>query len=301
MRAVGPLGPRGELIAISLLILFTELACIRWFPAHVLFLTFFTNTVLLAAFLGMSAGALASQSKRNYFPSSAPTLAFTMTLAHVVDNLRLWLAPVLDVGGQASPQVVYFGAEYHAGDAASFVIPIEVVNAIFFLLIAMVFVGPGQELGRALARIPGRVEAYTYDILGSLTGIVLFAAVSYLMLPPLAWFGMVAPGFAYFLWVHHRPAFGTGLGWLVAVLFCASVTSGLADLFDDAVSTHWSPYYRIDYDKEKRGIITNLIGHQHMVGANNPASAYALPHALQPTCGGEAIRRGADHRSGLGK
>src|SRR5262245_22899107 len=50
------LGPSGELFLVSVLILFLELACIRWFPAHVLFLTFFTNVVLLAAFLGMSLG-----------------------------------------------------------------------------------------------------------------------------------------------------------------------------------------------------------------------------------------------------
>ena len=36
---------------ISLLILFLELAGIRWFPAHVLYLTFFTNVMLLASFL----------------------------------------------------------------------------------------------------------------------------------------------------------------------------------------------------------------------------------------------------------
>jgi hypothetical protein len=45
-----------ELFLISVLILFLELAGIRWFPAHALHLTFFTNVVLLACFLGMSVG-----------------------------------------------------------------------------------------------------------------------------------------------------------------------------------------------------------------------------------------------------
>ena len=49
---------RTDVFLISLLLLFLELACIRWFPSHVLYLTFFTNTVLLAAFLGMSLGCL---------------------------------------------------------------------------------------------------------------------------------------------------------------------------------------------------------------------------------------------------
>jgi hypothetical protein len=34
---------RIDLFIASVLVLFLELACIRWFPAHVLFLTFFTN------------------------------------------------------------------------------------------------------------------------------------------------------------------------------------------------------------------------------------------------------------------
>src|SRR5689334_16542709 len=57
---------RMDLFLISVLILFFELACIRWFPAHVLYLTFFTNTVLLACFLGMSLGCLAANHPRNY-------------------------------------------------------------------------------------------------------------------------------------------------------------------------------------------------------------------------------------------
>ena len=48
-----------ELFAISFVALFLELACIRWFGATVAFLTFFTNLVLMACFLGLSVGLLA--------------------------------------------------------------------------------------------------------------------------------------------------------------------------------------------------------------------------------------------------
>ena len=51
---------RIDLFIASVLVLFLELACIRWFPAHVLFLTFFTNVMLLASFLGISVGCLAA-------------------------------------------------------------------------------------------------------------------------------------------------------------------------------------------------------------------------------------------------
>jgi hypothetical protein len=44
------MSPRRDLFLVSFLILFFELAAIRWFAATVVFLTFFTNIVLLAAF-----------------------------------------------------------------------------------------------------------------------------------------------------------------------------------------------------------------------------------------------------------
>ena len=53
--------PGLDLFLISFLVLFLELACIRWFPSHVLFLTFFVNLVLLACFVGMSIGCLVAR------------------------------------------------------------------------------------------------------------------------------------------------------------------------------------------------------------------------------------------------
>ena len=84
---------------------------------------------------------------------------------------------LVDVGGQGSPQQVYFGTEYRAGDAARFVVPIEVLGATFFVLIALVFVGVGQMMGRAFTAAPDRLLAYIVNIGGSLAGITAFAVV----------------------------------------------------------------------------------------------------------------------------
>jgi hypothetical protein len=70
-ETISPLRARWELFLISLLLLFLELACIRWFPAHVPYLTFFTNTVLLACFLGMSLGCLAARWSQDFFTLDA--------------------------------------------------------------------------------------------------------------------------------------------------------------------------------------------------------------------------------------
>ena len=43
-----------------------------------------------------------------------------------------------------------------------------------FMSLRWRLVGPGQQLGAALARIPGRIDAYTVNIGGSIAGILLF-------------------------------------------------------------------------------------------------------------------------------
>src|ERR1700732_4958840 len=55
-----------NLFLVGFLVLFLELACIRWFAAYVVFLQFFTNVALVASFLGMSCGCLAARSKRDW-------------------------------------------------------------------------------------------------------------------------------------------------------------------------------------------------------------------------------------------
>src|SRR3954471_18703252 len=95
---------RVDLFLISLLILFLELACIRWFPAHVLYLTFFTNTVLLASFLGMSVGCLAAGQTRSFLRWTPSLLAIGVGVAIVVELLSDSLSRILDVGNQVSPQ-----------------------------------------------------------------------------------------------------------------------------------------------------------------------------------------------------
>src|SRR5688500_17793497 len=115
-----------ELFLISLLILFLELAAIRWFPAHVLYLTFFTNVVLLASFLGMSVGCLAASHRRDYLFWTPPLLVVALATAHAIEISSVSLAKFVDVGNQASPQQVYFGAEYQSQDLSRYAITVEV-------------------------------------------------------------------------------------------------------------------------------------------------------------------------------
>src|ERR1700687_3142067 len=101
------------LFLISLVILFLELACIRWFPAHVLYLTFFTNVMLLASFLGMSVGCLAASHRRNYLTWTPLLLVVALAAAHAVEISSSSFIKFVDVGNQASPPPGFFGTEYY--------------------------------------------------------------------------------------------------------------------------------------------------------------------------------------------
>ena len=280
-----PLRARLDLFLISVLVLFLELAAIRWFPSHVLFLTFFTNTVLLAAVLGMSVGCLAANRTRDFLPWTPILLVLSLGAAHFVEFERQRSNSFVDVGNQASPQLVFFGVEYQPRDPSTFVIPIEVLCGVFFVLIALSMVGPGQQLGRALSKLSNRVESYTVNILGSIAGIVLFAACSWFEVPPVGWFAIVLLGLGYFVLPEDRVR-GIAISVGPALVLFLSATAGFsAGAQTGGIQEFWSPYYRIHYQPEPKIITVNLIGHQQMVSRQSPFPAYALPHLLNRDAG----------------
>src|SRR6266446_2751465 len=101
--------PEFNLFLVGFLVLFLELACIRWFAASVIFLQFFTNVVLIASFLGMSCGCLAAGQRRDWL-GYCPFITLGAVAAALTTLLgyQLWSGLVVDIGRQGSPQEVFF-------------------------------------------------------------------------------------------------------------------------------------------------------------------------------------------------
>jgi len=267
---------RIDLFIVSWVILFLELACIRWFPSHVLFLTFFTNIVLLACFVGMSIGCLAARSKRNWLVWTPGLLLLALLAGQGVEYLWHHHGLVPDVG-QRTPEVVFFGAERHQADVAKFFIPVELLGGFFFVLLTLIFIGPGQELGRALERVPNRIQAYTVNIFGSVIGIVSFALCSHYQLSPLWWFILAAIG-AFHLLYRSQVERTQALQWFLPGTCALFLCVGVAAKPGQRSEQFWSPYYRVDYSTKHQIIDVNLIGHQRMHGTDEKYPAYALPY-----------------------
>src|SRR5262245_11341515 len=161
----------------SFLVLFLEIALIRWMPAYIRLLAYFSNFILLATFLGGGLGCLLASRRRSLL-AWFPLVQLLVVVA--VDWLRLEGAvPV-------SSTNIYFTS----GTAA----PVTSVEStmllpVLFVIVAMLFLTVAQRMGRELTRHPP-LQAYIINLLGSLAGVAAFALVSWLELPPVVWFGV---------------------------------------------------------------------------------------------------------------
>jgi hypothetical protein len=117
---------RLRLFLTSFILLYFELICIRWIPAYVRYLGYFTNFILLAAFLGIGIGILLSQRKRLWIPK-IPVMLFVLICVGAISRLELHIS---------STQVLYYGAagEYTGQTENWIVLPV------IFTLVALTFI-----------------------------------------------------------------------------------------------------------------------------------------------------------------
>src|SRR5690349_2720480 len=96
---------RTRLVLLSFLVLFVELALIRWAGSNVLYLSYFSNFVLLGSFLGIGIGFLRARSSRNLFPY-AP-----LALAALVAFVRFFPVSIRSSGAD----LLFFGVVKRSG------------------------------------------------------------------------------------------------------------------------------------------------------------------------------------------
>jgi hypothetical protein len=243
----------------SFLVLFLETALIRWLPAYVRLLAYFSNFILLASFLGIGIGCLLAKRRRNLFVWF-PLVQFLVIFA--VDRLRLEVA-------LPSTSTIYFSS----GTTAP-VVPLEstLLLPLLFVSVAALFVAVAHRMGRDLSGRPP-LDAYVVNLLGSLAGVAAFAVVSWLELPPSVWFGIGAAAAAPFALQDRRWIAGCNI-----VLLAASV----AVVHRMEVGSLWSPYYRITLYQDKADTVVevNHIFHQSMAPVAQKEYFYQWPYTV---------------------
>ena len=257
-RRTGALPPKARLFVLSFLMLFIELMLIRWAGANVIYLSYFSNFVLLGSFLGIGIGFLRARSRVNLFLWAPVALALLVAFV-----LRF---PVQIV--RPSSQLVFFGVALNTTG-----LPVWVTLPTVFLAVAGVMAMIGEGVARSFVRFRP-LDAYRLDILGSIAGILAFSALSFTGAEPLVWALIVAAA----LLVLYGRRIGViqagALAGLVVMLGVQSLSS--ADI--------WSPYYRISVIEQgnQYGIEVNGIPHQSIQPVASRREFYFLPYKQAP-------------------
>lgn len=213
-----------RLVLASALMLFLELALIRWLGSNVVHLSYFTNFVLLGSFLGIGLGFLQSRRERSILPWSPWIVAALVGFVHFF--------PV-QIDRAGNQDIIYFTAVVPSGPPAWLALPVV------FIAVAAALMGPAEAVGRCFRDLPP-LEAYRLDLVGSIIGIAAFTALSFLRAPSLAWGAIGAACFLALLATRRQVLALTSVACLAFVLVL------LTETVNPAVS--WSPYYKVTTD-----------------------------------------------------
>ncbi|MGC2514472.1 MAG: hypothetical protein WA383_08110 [Terriglobales bacterium] len=222
----------------SALTLFAELALIRWVATEVRVFAYVKNLALLLCFLGFGLGCAPAR-QRPRWQTAATALIGLIAIVRlpwrgpqVMESLSQYLGAAQDVEIWATRAV---------HDTAGFLLAVA-VTAILLLLITYIFIPIGQTVSRQIELAPRPLYGYSWNLAGSLAGILAFFAVSWLALPPAIWFTMVLAGMA--LLESNR----SNTIWLAAAVLPVALL-----LFDPSTPHHfnlWTPYQQIEVEDQ---------------------------------------------------
>jgi spermidine synthase len=243
---------RWRLALASALMLFLELALIRWLGSNLVHLSYFSNYVLMGSFLGIGLGFLRASA-----PGAAARPLPLYSLVVLLGLVGFVSAYPVSVN-RTSSQLIFFTSTTTSGP------PIWMTLPAVFLAVAAVMAGPGEIVGSCFGQLP-RLEAYRLDLLGSLAGIAAFTGLAFLGAPPLVWFTIVAVLFVALL---GRPAPSVSVTMLIAMV----LMFGYPLRHDKGV--FWSPYYKVSTAAVDDGnggtaweVDVNGIPHQRLTSA----------------------------------
>ena len=243
----------------SFLVLFLEVALIRWLPAQVRLLSYFANFILLGCFLGIGVGCLLSRSRRDLFTWFPLLLA---VLVGAVAFVRI------EVAVPTSTEIFF-----SSGTSGSVLVVESIwLLPVLFLLVAALFAALAQRMAREMESLPP-LRSYTLNILGSLLGCGGLALISWLEMPPAAWFGTAVAAALPLLFSGRR---------LAAFANVALLTGCLVVLHVLARGATWSPYYKVvlRHEGPETVLEVNNIFHQSMAAPGDKEYFYEWPYTV---------------------
>ena len=241
-------GRNAKLFLVSFLILFLEIALIRWISTEIRIFAYVNNLVLLACFLGLGVGC--------YYAHKPARLALTLgalllllglitaPIYVVFEGARLHLARDIPMLLSAfSDSIIWF--ESPPTLLVRKVLVGTSVTVVIVALIAITFVPLGQILGKLLGEYDNRIFAYSLNLGASLAGIWMFNALSFQSAPPWVWFLFPLILMAMIL-VRQGPFPGMTCTAILMVGYIAVLIALDTNTKRTPGTTVWSPYQKLN-------------------------------------------------------
>jgi SAM-dependent methyltransferase len=250
----------------SFLVLFLEVALIRWMPAYIRLLSFFSNFILLACFLGIGVGCLLAYTRRSLFAW------FPLIQAVVIAAVYFFRLEV---------SVATSGSIYFSSGTAEEVVLVEstLLLPLLFVIVSLLFVALAQRMAIEMSRLPA-LRGYTVNLLGSLAGVVGFGICSWLELSPTVWFAVAFAAAVPLVWRDPSGSAMTTLKGRTTAIGLLVVSLAIVHVM--ARSAIWSPYYKITVRQEGPDTVVevNNIFHQSMAPVSQKEYFYQWPYTV---------------------
>ncbi len=185
--------PRAQMFFASCLALFLELAVVRWLGSEIHIFAFLGNIPLILIFFALGFGAAMAKprvSVRRGLPYAMPFILafFGMTVFTVFSSVLLptgsdvWVWNTSGAFLRTTPTQVAFAF-----------VPYLLTLGFYLSMTFVLFFGIGEVLREKLQRFSSPLDAYAFDLAGSMAGVLIFTGMSFLQLSPVWWvlFGLL--------------------------------------------------------------------------------------------------------------
>lgn len=228
--------PAGQILWVSVLLLYAEMLAIRWLGMEVLLVRAFPNLILLVMLVGASVGlSRAGKAPGPMWLLLGCSILLILGLTFAVPLGFAHLSVRLD---QSSPMAF-----------------LSAVAALVFIVVSLTVVSSsiGSKLGAELSKLE-RLKGYSINLLGSILGVLLFALIGWLHIPPPGWLLML--GIITWLVTRHN-----------VVIISTVVLVGLSCL--TTLQSYWSPYSKLDLIPVKDAPNSVLGTGNYILNSNN--------------------------------
>ena len=210
--------------------LFIELSIIRIHSSYIHFFSFLKNISLISCFLGLGIGYALKNYKIYSINWIYPLLTIQIIILYFFSQTPVSsilinpIAEQLTMGQDTARSLVHLLIIY------SFIIFIYIFNALCFIPI-------GHMISKLMQPIDG-LKAYSFNLIGSLLGILLFVILSFFWMPPAIW---ILISYLIFLFINRKNK-NKNLFSGVCVIFLVVL---LSSFFKEKKETIYSPYQNI--------------------------------------------------------